>query len=118
MQKKIKIYIRSALLEPECCFVFTVRRVHAVTFLDLVPQVFMDSTRFISNFDLVKTWNPQQEVFVVNEALVLLKGLVVIPHLPIHAIEKGPFCKLERPQDFSCISLKRLQTSKLLILIY
>lgn len=45
--------------------------------------------------DLSKAWHAKEEVLIVDEALVLWQVLVVVPHLPIHAIDKGSLCKLQ-----------------------
>ena len=68
--------------------------VHVVAAVDLVSQVLVHGAGLVVNFDLSQARHPQQQVLVVDEAVVLWQALVVVPHLPVHATEEGPLCEL------------------------
>lgn len=55
----------------------------------------MDGTGLIADFDLSQPWYPEEEVLVVDEALVLWQAFVVVPYFPVHAIKEGPLCELQ-----------------------
>lgn len=89
------IDLRSSILRAKASSVLVGWGVHAVAVLDLISQIFVDGAGLIVDFDLPKAWNAKEEVLVVYETLILWQGLVVVPHLPIHAIEKGSLCELQ-----------------------
>lgn len=62
----------------------------------------MDGAGLIVDFDLSKAWHPKEEILVVDETLILRQTLVVVPHLPVHAVEERPLCELQvkESQDF------------------
>ncbi len=68
--------------------------VHVVAVLNLVSQVFVDGAGLIADFDLPQPGHPEEEVLVVDETLILWQALVVVPHLPVHAIEERSLCEL------------------------
>lgn len=86
--------VRSSILGAKGGGVLVGRGVHVVAVLDLVSQVFMDGTGFVADFDLPEPRHSEEEVLVVDETLILWQALVVVPHLPVHAIEERSLCEL------------------------
>lgn len=68
--------------------------VHVIAFLNLFSQIFVDGAGLVSDFELPEPWHPKEEVLIVDEALVLWQGFVVVPHLPVHAIYEGTLREL------------------------
>lgn len=75
--------------------VFVGWRVHVVTVLNLISQIFVDGAGLVADFELSKSRHPKEKVFVVNETLILWQALVVVPHLPVHAIKERALCELQ-----------------------
>lgn len=88
------MYLRSSILRAKGGGVLVGWGVHVVAVLNLVSQVLMDGAGLIADFDLPEPWHPEEEVLVVDETLILWEALVVVPYLPVHAIEERPLCEL------------------------
>lgn len=86
--------LRSSILGAKRGGVLVCWGVHIVAFLNLISQVFMDGAGLVADFDLPEPWHPKEEVLIVDEALILWQTFVVVPHLPVHAIEERPLCEL------------------------
>lgn len=54
----------------------------------------MNGAGLIADFDLPEARHPEEEVLVVDKTLILWQAFVVVPHLPVHAIEEGSLCEL------------------------
>ena len=89
------IDLRSSILRAKGGGVLVGWGVHVVAVLNLISQIFVDGAGLIVDFDLSETWHPKEEVLVVDETLILWQALVVVPHLPVHAIEERPLCELQ-----------------------
>lgn len=87
--------LRSSILRAKWGNILVGWSVHAVAVLDFISQILRDGAGLIVYSDLSKAWHAKEEVLIVDEALVLWQVLVVVPHLPIHAIDKGSLCKLQ-----------------------
>lgn len=87
-------HLRGSILGAEGGGVLVGWGVHAVAFLHLVSQVFVDGAGLVADFDLPEPRHTEEEILVVDEALVLWQALVVVPHLPVHAVEERPLCEL------------------------
>lgn len=70
------------------------RGVHVVAVQNLVSQIFVDGAGLVSDLQLPEPWHPEEEVLIVDETLILRQALVVVPNLPVHAVEKRSFCEL------------------------
>lgn len=86
--------LRSSILRAKRGSILVGWGVHVVAVLNLVSQIFMDVAGLITDFDLPEPWHPKEEVLVVDETLILREVLVVVPHLPVHAIEERSLCEL------------------------
>lgn len=87
--------LRSSILGAEGGSVLIGRSVHVVAVLNLISQIFVDVAGVIADFDLSEAWHSKEEVLVVDETLILWQAFVVVPHLPVHAIEERPLCELQ-----------------------
>lgn len=87
--------IRSSVLDAKGGSVLVARGVDIVAVLNLVSQVFVDRAGLVVNFDLPEAGHAQEEVLVVDETLVLRQALVIVPNLPIHAVEERPLGELQ-----------------------
>lgn len=86
--------LRSSVLGTKGGSILVCWSVHVVAVLNLVSQVFMDRAGLIADFDLSEPWHSKEQVLIVDETCVLWQALVVVPHLPVHAIEERSLCKL------------------------
>lgn len=86
--------LRSSVLGAEGGGVLAGWRVHAVALVHLIPQVLVDGAGLVAHFELPQPRHAEEKVLVVDEALILRQALVVVPHLPVHAVEEGPLCEL------------------------
>ena len=62
--------------------------------LHLLAEVPVDGARLVVHLHLPEARHPEEQVLIVDETLVLWETLVVVPHLPVHAIEERPLCEL------------------------
>lgn len=91
----VDLHLRSSVPGTEGGGVLVGRRVRAIALVHLIPQVLVDGAGLVAHFDLPQPRHAEKEVLVVDEALILRQALVVVPHLPVHAVEEGPLCELK-----------------------
>ena len=54
----------------------------------------MNDAGLVVHLHLSETRHPEEQVLIVDETLVVWETLVVVPHLPVHAIQERPLCEL------------------------
>ena len=62
--------------------------------LHLLAEVPVDGAGLVVHLDLSEARHPKEQVLIVDETLVVWETLVVVPHLPVHAIEERSLCEL------------------------
>lgn len=87
--------LRSSIFRAKGVSVFVGCGEHAVAVLDFISKVLVDGAGLIVHFDLPQAGHPKEEVLVVDETLILGQVFIIVPHLPVHAIEERSLCELK-----------------------
>lgn len=79
---------RCAIERPKGELLFLVWRVDIIAAQNVLTEILMHHTGVIADPQLPEPWNPQQQVFIVDEGVgAVAQALVVVPFGPIQTVQ-------------------------------